>query len=40
MVGKLHITIYNKWIGMEYYNHKGATGWIASIGFISFWGAR
>ncbi len=40
MIGSLHITIFNKWNGFEYANHKGALGWSLTIGFITFWGAK
>ncbi len=37
-IGRLHIVIYNKWMGIEYAS--GDLGWDLFLGFISFWGEK
>jgi hypothetical protein len=40
MIGKLHITFYDRWGGLSYSNRKGAQGWYITLGFIMFWGFK
>jgi len=40
VIGKLHITIFNKWQRLEYANREGAAGWYLLLGFIELWGRK
>lgn len=36
--GRLHVTLYDKWMGLHYANRRGAEGWTIGLGFVQLWG--